>query len=74
MRQGTVDQMAWVWLFVSIVGIGAAVAGIVVATSRRKKPQPAARYTPDLPETATLRRGAAPRPSSVLKQSCCRLN
>lgn len=34
---GGVDQMAWVWLFVSIVGIGAAVVGIVVAENRRKR-------------------------------------
>jgi hypothetical protein len=34
---GGVDQMAWVWLFVSMVGIGAAVVGIVVAENRRKR-------------------------------------
>ena len=34
---GAGDQMAWVWLFVSVVGIGAAVAGIVVAANRRKR-------------------------------------
>lgn len=34
---GGVDQMAWVWLFVSMAGIGAAVVGIVVAENRRKR-------------------------------------
>jgi hypothetical protein len=34
---GAGDQMAWVWLFVSVVGIGAAVVGIVVAANRRSR-------------------------------------
>jgi hypothetical protein len=37
---GGVDQMAWVWLFVSMVGIGAAVVGIVVVENRRKRNSP----------------------------------
>jgi hypothetical protein len=34
---GAGDQMAWVSFFVSVVGIGAAVVGIVVAVNRRKR-------------------------------------
>jgi hypothetical protein len=38
---GGVDQMAWVWLLVSVVGGVAAVVGIVRAEDHRKRGSPA---------------------------------